>query len=102
MATTLTKIQVRRDTATNFAALNPVLGSGEPAMETDTRKLKFGDGVTLYSALEYWPPALTTAQQAAIVAGKIRSGGVAGGAAITIFVQATQPSAAAVGDLWFW
>jgi hypothetical protein len=45
---------------------------------------------------------LTAAQQALLVAGKVRAGGVSGGAAVTIFVQSAQPTANAVGDLWFW
>lgn len=50
-------IQFRRDTAAVWAAANPVLASGEPGFETDTRKEKLGDGVTLWNALAYSPPA---------------------------------------------
>lgn len=49
----MTKIQVRRDTAANWAAKNPVPAQGEPCYETDTRKLKFGDGSTKYNNLSY-------------------------------------------------
>ena len=41
----------RRDTAANWTAVNPVLLSGEWGFETDTRKLKIGDGVTAWNAL---------------------------------------------------
>ncbi|HLP97648.1 MAG TPA: hypothetical protein VK149_04305 [Sideroxyarcus sp.] len=37
-----------------------------------------------------------------IVAGKVRTGGVSTGDALTIFRQSTTPTANAVGDLWFW
>lgn len=37
-----------------------------------------------------------------IVAGKIRAGGSATGAATTIFVQSSTPTGAVAGDLWFW
>lgn len=37
-----------------------------------------------------------------IVAGKIYSGGTTGGAQVRIWVQATQPTGATAGDLWFW
>lgn len=37
-----------------------------------------------------------------VVAGKIRAGGTAAGAATTLFIQASTPSGAASGDLWFW
>ena len=45
---------------------------------------------------------ISAAEQAKIVAGSIRSGGSAAGAAIRVFVQSTQPTGAASGDLWFW
>ena len=50
----MTQIKLRRDTAANFTSKNPVLGVGEPAYETDTKKLKIGDGTTAYTQLEYF------------------------------------------------
>lgn len=50
----MTQIKLRRDTAANFTSKNPVLGIGEPAYETDTKKLKIGDGTTAYTQLEYF------------------------------------------------
>ena len=44
-------VQVRRGTAAQWAAANPVLAAGESALETDTGVEKIGDGVTAYSAL---------------------------------------------------
>jgi hypothetical protein len=57
-------IQMRRDTAANWAAVNPLLAEGEWALELDTLKAKVGDGITLYNALPYWvePAAATSAQ----------------------------------------
>ena len=49
----MTKIQVRRDTAANWTSANPTPASGEPCFETDTNKLKIGDGVTAYNDLPY-------------------------------------------------
>lgn len=49
----LVKIQVRRDTAANWTATNPVLSSGEFAHETDTGKIKIGDGVRNWASLPY-------------------------------------------------
>jgi hypothetical protein len=49
----MTQIKLRRDTSANFASKNPVLGIGEPAYETDTKKLKIGDGTTAYNDLVY-------------------------------------------------
>jgi hypothetical protein len=48
-----TRIQIRRDTATNWATENPVLSSGELGAETDTSKLKVGDGSTAWNSLQY-------------------------------------------------
>lgn len=50
----MTQIKLRRDTAANFTSKNPVLGVGEPAYETDTKKLKIGDGTTAYNSLDYF------------------------------------------------
>jgi hypothetical protein len=46
-------ILFRRDTAANWVAENPVLLDGEPGYETDTRKLKIGNGVAAWNALPY-------------------------------------------------
>jgi len=49
----LVRIQIRRDTAANWTAANPVLAAGEPAVETDTGKMKIGDGIRNWSTLPY-------------------------------------------------
>lgn len=48
-----TLIQVRRDTAANWTSANPTLSAGEPGFETDTGKVKFGDGSTAWTSLAY-------------------------------------------------
>lgn len=50
----MTQIKLRRDTAANFTSKNPILGQGEPAYETDTKKMKIGDGTTAYNDLTYF------------------------------------------------
>lgn len=47
------QIKLRRDTAANWLSVNPVLAAGEPGLETDTRKIKYGDGSNPWSALGY-------------------------------------------------
>lgn len=47
------RIQLRRDTAANWTATNPTLTQGEPGIETDTGKLKLGDGSTAWNSLAY-------------------------------------------------
>ncbi len=46
-------IQIRRDTASNWTSANPVLAQGELGAETDTSKIKIGDGSTAWSSLSY-------------------------------------------------
>jgi len=42
-----------RDTATEWANLNPILMLNMIGLETDTAKIKIGDGVTAWNALPY-------------------------------------------------
>lgn len=48
-----TIIQLRNDTAENWTTKDPVLQKGEMGIEIDTKKFKFGDGVSKWSALSY-------------------------------------------------
>jgi hypothetical protein len=46
-------IQHKRGTAANWTVANTILASGQIGIETDTRKFKFGDGVTAWNSLAY-------------------------------------------------
>ena len=46
-------IKLRRDTAANWTSVNPVLNEGEMGLETDTNKLKIGDGYNTWSDRGY-------------------------------------------------
>lgn len=46
-------LQIRRDTESGWSSSNPVLRSGEFGYETDTNRLKVGDGFTTWDVLEY-------------------------------------------------
>lgn len=48
------KIILRRDTAANWSSLNPTLSLGELGYETDTNKLKIGNGSSAWNSLAYW------------------------------------------------
>jgi len=48
-----TRIKLRRDTAANWTQENPVLAAGEPGLETDTGKVKYGNGTTPWAQLSY-------------------------------------------------
>jgi hypothetical protein len=47
------RIQLRRDTAANWSSVNPILGNGEMGVETDTLKIKVGNGTSTWSARPY-------------------------------------------------
>lgn len=84
------KIQLRRGLAASWTTINPILSAGEPGVETDTGKLKIGDGSTAWNDLEYLageggggggalePGSVTNAHvaaNAAISADKLADGG---------------------------
>ena len=48
-----TKIKLRRDNSSVWQQHNPILFDGEPGYETDTGKLKIGNGTTPYNDLPY-------------------------------------------------
>lgn len=50
-----TRMQIRRDTASNWTSANPVLASGEIGYETDTGYMKIGNGSTAWTSLAYGP-----------------------------------------------
>lgn len=69
----MTKIQLRRDTAANWSTNNPTPSAGEPCFETDTGKLKIGDGITAYNSLPYQggtSDAAVTTDTAQTISGK--------------------------------
>jgi len=47
------RIQIRRDVSSDWSSINPVLADGEPGLETNTGKIKYGDGVTAWNGLPY-------------------------------------------------
>lgn len=62
MSTLTAKIQLRRDTAVNWASNDPILAAGEVAFTsdvfysgTDQQRFKIGDGVQTWSQLDYVP-----------------------------------------------
>ena len=48
-----TRIKFRRDTAAFWSSHNPILQLAEPGYETDTGKIKIGDGATEWNSLAY-------------------------------------------------
>ena len=48
------KILFRRDTAANWTSANPTLAAGEIGLESDTGKIKLGNGSTVWNSLTYF------------------------------------------------
>ena len=46
-------IRLRRDPAATWTTNNPILALGEPGFETDTNKLKIGNGTDHWNDLDY-------------------------------------------------
>jgi hypothetical protein len=53
-------IQIRRGTAAQWTSSNPTLEAGEMGFETDTLKLKIGNGATAWTSLEYQITGVTS------------------------------------------
>lgn len=47
-------IQLRRGTASDWTSANPILSLGEAGFETDTKRLKIGDGSSNWNTLDYF------------------------------------------------
>lgn len=47
------QILLRRGTAAEWTAANPILAEGEMGLEKDTNKYKIGNGITNWNGLEY-------------------------------------------------
>lgn len=72
-----TRIQLRRDTITNWNSTNPILAAGEIGYDSTNNQLKIGNGSTAWADLEY----------------------ASGGA--TVKVATTAPTSPKLGDVWF-
>ena len=63
------RIQLRRDIAANWTSANPILRAGEIGVETDTQRIKIGDGSAAWSTRPYinvLPSELTELSQDAV------------------------------------
>jgi hypothetical protein len=87
MSERITRLRMRGGTAAEWTAANPVLLAREFGIETDTRRLKMGDGITAWASLAYFLAAadvrgqvsrVTDATIAAAAAGVFRGIGAAG------------------------
>jgi hypothetical protein len=88
------RILIRRDTAAAWTAANPTLASGELGGETDTGKIKLGDGSTAWNSLAYQVGGVTSVNgNTGVVTG------LATTAAPTFTGTVVLPSTTSIGDV---
>jgi hypothetical protein len=68
------QIQLRRGTAAQWTSGDPTLAVGEMGVETDTGKIKVGDGSTAWTSLGYTTPNLSVSDIADITISSPSSG----------------------------
>lgn len=89
-----TKIQLRRDTAAQWTANNPTLSAGELGYETDTKKVKIGNGSDAWNSLSYIQIELgtdTTGNYVATVSGTSNQVSVSGSGSESASVTISLP-----------
>jgi hypothetical protein len=90
---TTRRILIRRDTAAAWTAANPTLASGELGGETDTGKLKLGNGSTAWNSLAYQAGVTSVNGNTGVVTG------LATTAAPTFTGTVVLPSTTSIGDV---
>ena len=66
-------VQHKRGTAFAMAANNPVLPAGEIGIETDTNKIKIGNGSTAWNSLGYFVPSASDISQGTLPDARLSS-----------------------------
>lgn len=77
------QIQIRRGAASEWSSANPTLADGELGLETDTSRIKIGDGSTAWNSLGYQVGDIT-----GVTAGTGLTGGGTSGA-VTLGIDST-------------
>ena len=78
-------IQIKRGTSTAWTSANPTLNAGEIGFETDTKKMKVGDGSTAWTSLSY---TATDGDISGVTAGTGLTGGGSTGT-VTLAIDST-------------
>lgn len=78
-------IQIKRGTAAAWTSANPTLNAGEIGFESDTKKMKVGDGSTAWTSLSY---TATDGDISGVTAGTGLQGGGSTGA-VTLSIDST-------------
>ena len=96
MATKVTKIQLRRDTAANWNAAQPTLSMGEIGFEHDTYKFKIGLGDKVWEELPYFTGVGVDPNNLSEV---LEEGNIANGSDLSVGGVKIVPSVAADGKV---
>lgn len=86
------RVQLRHDTSTNWTSANPLLLAGEFAYETNTGRVKVGDGTTRWNSLPYLIDSGPTGPTGPI-------GGGGGGGGQVLYMETVGGSAPQSGTL---
>lgn len=93
------QIQIRRDTSTNWSSVNPSLAQGELGLETNTGKVKIGDGTTAWNSLSYFGGAGALASLTDVSITSLASGQVVVSNGSATFIN--QSLSSLIGELAF-
>jgi len=93
------QIQIRRDTSTNWSSVNPILAQGELGLETNTGKVKIGNGSTAWNSLSYFGGVVALASLTDVNLTSLASGQVILSNGSSIFINKSLSSL--IGELAF-
>jgi len=66
-------INLRKDTAADWTSVDPILYNGEPGYETNTGKVKIGDGINHWSVLPYLTDAAVATETTRAMAAEAKT-----------------------------
>jgi major tropism determinant Mtd-like protein len=90
----MTRIQLRRGTAAAWTAANPTLSSAELGVETDTDKVKVGDGQTHWTSLAYLGDGSVDLTKQAVIATGVKATDLDGAASSALTAEVSRAQAA--------
>jgi len=92
-------IQFKRQVASAWSQVNPTLRLGEPGFESDTGKVKIGNGVLKWNSLPYVGESSGVGVVSA-VNGKVTTATTEDGVVRNTYVSTQNPSGGNDGDIW--
>lgn len=103
MAILIERMQAARGTAAQWTAANPVLLAGEFGWESDTNRMKIGDGSTAWTPLPYLnDPAPLATGSVTLSGGLATVTGLANTTSTTVVRAMNQSASGVVGALFIY